>query len=1123
MPTMHDALAPSDAGARAAALDGTRSFIVRAPAGSGKTELLLQRYLALLARVAQPEAIVAMTFTRKAAGEIRARIVAALRAAQEPAPGDAQQALTWRLARAALDRDAALGWNLLAHPARMQVHTIDALCVMLMRRAPLAVQLGAVPQMTERAEPLYVEAAREELEAAGGGDADWQRVLDYLDNDADRLVTLIADLLRKREQWLRYLITGDAPALRAALEAALRTAIDAELAALSALLPDAVARALGAELRYAASNLARDAPTHALASYPHDALPPPTGEALPYWQAIAHWLLTRPGRMRLQVDKRHGFPAKGSPECGARKKTMEELLARLAAIPGLADALHFVRNLPPPRYDDAAWSFIQALLAVLPRVAARLQLVFAQANAIDFSEATLIALRALAGNEAPSDLLLALDARIEHLLVDEFQDTSLAQWQLIGCLTAGWTTGDGRTLFLVGDPMQSIYRFRDAEVRLFLEAWQLGRSGEVALEPLTLTRNFRSQRALVEWVNRAFLVLPAMRDAPGRGAVAFTAAVAARDTGPQPAVTLDLRPDAVQEAAVVVARIRAALATDAKEIAVLVRWRADLAEILPALRRAGIAYAAVELDRLSERQVVLDIASLAHALLQPDDRAAWLAVLRAPWCALALPDLFALAQACDRAPLSAAVTGACGEQALLRLSPDGRARFARFTAVMAPALAQRGRVPLARLVRGVWLALGGPACVTEALDVGAAQQVFDLLHEQALGADVPDWESFTTALQTLYAAPPTDAATRVRVMTLHRAKGLEFDVVIIPGLSRRPPRGGAQLLLWRQAASGLLLAPIRARTVASKREDPVYAYLRAHAAAEDEAELRRLLYVGCTRARQHLHLTATLGVDSGAGGPPRWKQPWRGSSLAALWPALPVLVFPPPEPTRAGHAPESSRSLLLARLPLTWRVPPPPTLEMPARTEPPWAGDTVAFDWVRETARRIGTVAHRLLRRIGEDGVDSWQADRVAAQRPYVEREFIALGFTTAEAGAAAGQVLDALQTTLGDARGRWLFERTHADAHSEWALTHWHDGTFVHGVLDRSFVSADGTRWIVDFKLSRHEGGDVEGFLDQERERYRPQLDAYAAALRELEARPIRVGLYFPLLAGWREWAPPG
>ena len=148
---MSDARATGDDSARATALDSSRSFIVQAPAGSGKTELLLQRYLALLAAVAQPEAIIAMTFTRKAAGEIHARVLGALRSAEGPAPEEPQHALSWRLARAVLERDRALGWNLLEHPARMQVHTIDALCVTLMRRAPLAVQLGALPRLTERA------------------------------------------------------------------------------------------------------------------------------------------------------------------------------------------------------------------------------------------------------------------------------------------------------------------------------------------------------------------------------------------------------------------------------------------------------------------------------------------------------------------------------------------------------------------------------------------------------------------------------------------------------------------------------------------------------------------------------------------------------------------------------------------------------------------------------------------------------------------------------------------------------------------------------------------------------------------------------------------------------------
>ena len=1126
---MNDSGAARDDTDRAAALDVSRSFIVQAPAGSGKTELLLQRYLALLARVAQPEAIVAMTFTRKAAGEIRDRVLRALRTAEAPPPAEPHLELSWQLARTVLERDAALGWNLVAHPARMQVHTIDALCVALMRRAPLAVKLGALPRMTERAHSMYVEAARGELDASASDDASWQCLLEYLDNDADRLVALIANLLAKREQWLRHLVTDDPVALRTALEDALTAEIEAELAALHAILPRSAAQSLTDLHRYAAKNLAADGTSHPLARYADTgALPGANAEALLHWQVIASWLLTKKGTFRQQVGKRQGFPAKGGaaaagpPERATRKRAMEELLTRLAAIPGLATALHAVRKLPPPRYGDAAWSFIAALLTVLPRVAARLQLVFGEVGAIDFSEATLIALRALATSDAPSDLLLALDARIEHLLVDEFQDTSLAQYKLIEYLTAGWAPGDGRTLFLVGDPMQSIYRFRDADVDLYLEAQRRRRIGGVTLEPLTLWHNFRSQCGLVDWVNRTFAALPSAGPASAYGAVAFTSAVAARGPGAEPAVTLDVCADPVQEAATVVSRIGAALATDAESIAVLVRKRADLAEILPALRDAAIAYAAVDLDRLSERQAVLDLASLAHALVQPDDRAAWLAALRAPWCGLTLPDLFALVEACAGDPLCSAMAGSRHEETLTRLSPDGKQRFARFAAVVAPALAHRGRLPMATMVRGAWLALGGPACAAEAIDLAAAERVFALLAEHAVGADVPDWPAFAEALDALHAEPESATATRVNIMTMHRAKGLEFDIVVIPGLGRRPNRGEAQLLRWRQRPAGLLLAPIKAHRVGSNDDDPVYAYLRSLSQAEDDAELGRLLYVACTRAKSSLHLTAVLDAENVADGQARWKRPVRGSSLGALWPAVQGLVPSSSDAQSAARPIAARRGVPLFRLSQSWQMPPPPVLVVPAMPDVQLPGEAVEFDWARETARRIGTVAHRLLRRIGDGGLERWTADRVAAQRARVERELAALGFTGAEASAAVEQVLSALRTTLADARGRWLFDRGHVDAHSEFAVTQWRDGAFLHRILDRTFVDADGTRWIVDFKLSSHEGGGVETFLDNERERYRPQLDAYAAAMRALDARPIRLGLYFPLFAGWREWPAP-
>lgn len=1104
-----------DARERAAALDATRSFIVQAPAGSGKTELLIQRCLALLARVERPEAVVAVTFTRKAAGEIRERIVRALREPDPPGDAEPSRLLTARLARAVLQRDAAAGWNLLSHPARLQIHTIDALCMALVRQAPLTAKLGALPRPIERAESLHVEAAREELFAAGSRDEAWRRLLDYLDNDGEQAVRLIADLLAKREQWLRHLVQGDPAKLRDQLERALDAEIGRALGALAALLPRDSRDELERLARYAAGNLPAD---HPLAAFRNAR----TRDASRDWRAIASWLLTARGTLIRAVDRSRGFPAADArePLRAERKRAMESLLETLAGVPDLARMLQLVRTLPPPRYDDAAWALVEGLLEVLPRAAAQLEVVFARRGVIDFNEATLVALRALGDDERPSDLLLALDTRIEHLLVDEFQDTSFVQWDLLVALTRGWSEGDGRTLFLVGDPMQSIYRFRDANLRLFLTAQSQRRIGGVALEALKLSANFRSQPRLVAWINAAFPSVLPPTDDPLRGAVAFTAAQAARPEAFEPGVTLDLVLDDRREAEAVVTRVRAALATDAQTIAVLVRKRADLDAILPALRGAGIAFAAVELDRLSERQPVLDLVALAHALVQPDDRASWLALLRAPWCGLTLFDLFALVETCGERPLLDAVAGDAANEVRARLSADGRWRLERFAAAVVPALRDRGRTPLASSVRATWLALGGPACVAEAaIDLPAADRVFALIAEHAIGADLPDWPAFAAALSALYAESDVDAATRVRILTLHKAKGLEFDVVVMPGLTRAPGTSQGQLLLWRERQEGLLLAPMRARDRPRGEDDSVYAYLRALDGDEDDAELRRLLYVGCTRAKRSLHLAAVLGTERDAGDPPRWKPPRRGTLLAALWPALEAPT--PPEEAVATPATRTRvTGVPLTRLPRSWRLPPPPAaIALPPAPAVRDADEAIEFDWVRESARQVGIVAHRILRRMADEGLDRWTSERIMAERPRIERELAQAGFTGAEAAAAVEQVRTALERTIADPRGRWLFDPRHGDARSEYALTEWRNGAFVHRVLDRSFVDQDGTRWIVDFKLSRHEGAGLDAFLDRERERYAAQLEGYAATMRALDARPIRLGLYFPLLGGWREW----
>ena len=185
---------------------------------------------------------------------------------------------------------------------------------------------------------------------------------------------------------------------------------------------------------------------------------------------------------------------------------MQEELESLAARDGVAAALVRVRCLPPARLSDAQWERLEALLAVLPHAVAELMALFAERKSVDHSAVAAAARDALRDDAAPTELALALDYRIRHLLVDEYQDTSPAQERLLALLLAGWQRGDGRTLFCVGDPMQSIYAFREADVTLFLQAAREGVGG-VPLEALRLGRNFRSSRAIVDWVNASFAAL----------------------------------------------------------------------------------------------------------------------------------------------------------------------------------------------------------------------------------------------------------------------------------------------------------------------------------------------------------------------------------------------------------------------------------------------------------------------------------------------------------------------------------------------------------------------------------------------------------------------------------------
>ncbi len=1082
---MTGALLEDDATARARAIDVSESFIVQAPAGSGKTELLIQRVLALLAGVGHPEELVAITFTRKAAAEMKNRVLDALRRAREaPEPSPEHEARTWRLARSVLARDAALGWRLESESQQLRIDTVDALNGWLARRLPLAAGAVAGLELVDDARGLYRSAARRTVAAladSGPLATALETLLEALDARLPRLEHLLAELAPRRDQWLRHISPGaDALALRGVLEGALQRLIDDHLVVAARLFP---ADLLGC----ARELLQRSGRVDTAAATRQE-----------HWEALADLLLTGSGRWRRQVTARQGFPP-SDPQGKARCKA---LLEKLQTREALRQALIDVRRLPAPRYSELHWRHLEALRLVLPHLIAELTLVFQEAETCDFVAVAMAAQRALGATDAPSDLLLAMDRRIQHILVDEFQDTSHTQLHLLETLTAGWEPLDGRTLFLVGDPMQSIYRFRDADMSLFLRVKEQG-VGDVRLKSLTLTRNFRSDPRVVDWVNRCFARCMPEADDMGRGAAAYVPAQPARPSSESAHVAVHLLPagEAGSEAERVVELVRAELAAyDTGSVAVLVQGRNHLAGLQTRLAAAGILAQAVEIQAPNQHQVTQDLIGLTRALLHPEDRIAWLAVLRMPFCGVTLVDLAALCEADHATPIWGLLRSA---DALARLSADGRQRIASLVAGLEVAFAERGAHGLATWLERTWLRLGADVLLDSA-EHTLARRFFARVAAVTRNGDLDDPLDLEASFVEPEPLPIAHSTARVQIMTVHRAKGLEFDAVVFMGLGREWPSDDARALRWleRTTEAGgedLLLAPLKDNVQGGALHD----FIRREERGRDDLERVRLAYVAATRARDRLYLVAQL--------PAAGSQPAERSLLARL---SAVFAAARPEPVRAP-APAAPLQPELRRTRASRKPAPGPIPADPAPQPVP------AFEWVSQTAVHVGTVAHRWLQRMAAEGAAAWSPARVASLAAVIRAELRLAGVEPEALGAAGERVRAALTGSLADETGRWILDAAHRDARAELGLTLVGASGPERLIVDRSFIAADGVRWIIDYKTSVHEGSGLEGFLDNEVERYRAQLERYAQAFALLESRPIRVGLYFPLLGAFRDWEP--
>ena len=1110
----------TDQAIRQEVLSVDQSFCVTAPAGSGKTSLLTQRILALLSRVERPEQILAITFTRKAAAEMRSRVISTLeQAARGVSAQSEHEAVSLQLADTVIKHAEKMGWSLNAE--KLNIRTIDGLSAQLNRSMPVTSGLGGGALIADDASRLYEEAVDDLYglipESSHRGEA-LRELLLLMENNWQRCRELLISLLAQRGDWLSALGQHEDP--EAAAELALETLqrivsgrLDRALDQLpQQWLSDVVEAANQAKERLQLSVADGSVDEAKVNTFEGNSLQLGSElSSLEHWKWFVSFVLVKLGTPRKSFDKNWGFRPKLDT---AIKQQLIDRVAEIGNHPECVDILKEIAVLPTLSLASEEWEGVLRLSRVLPVLAAQLLAVFQSRGMVDHTHMAMAADLALGDDIEPTDLALRLDYQIQHILVDEFQDTSLTQFQLLEKLCRGWSEFNfvnpqsPRTLFIVGDAMQSIYGFRYADVGLFLKAESEGVAG-VALKSRALTRNFRTQANVISWVNSQFKALIPKNGDPRLGIVPLTKAEAVNPALEGQSVAVHVFPDDVhREAAFVAEKIsQLQVQQPGASVAVLGRSRAAITPTSLALVQAGVDIIGSDLTPYNQRSAIADLMSLTRWLANPADSISLIALFRAPMVGVSFRDIGLLAPFLnDQSVWDLAHLLQSGTTAM---SDDGRARLLHALAALVWAESKRDRLDLTAWVHQTWEKLGGNKAYP-ASDVLDTQALFDQIRQQEISSNRLDVSALNAWFDKGYSKAESTTAT-VELMTLHKSKGLEFDHVFVVGAARAGRSSDSPLLRWyRDGNKGLMIAA----KPQSERQGSVYEYLAYLNKAQEQQELIRLFYVGVTRAKRSCTITATQKSEKA----------WPPAKTPAFWSRFCEAAGTTVQYESIKASPEAGSSAVKEEVRTLRRI---KSIDAPSAAISPTFTSSATNPVLpigNLNQRRYGTALHRAIELL---------STLVAVPESCPREALAAARFQLINAGIAKN-VLEAqmvnieqdLNNLLADERGRWLISSEHHDASSELSL--WHRETQRELIIDRTFIeSTSGTRWVIDYKSSQPaEDEPLDQFILRESEKYKDQLQTYCLLINLYDGQKrnsvveTRAALYFPGITVFAEVA---
>jgi len=1109
---------------------------VTAGAGSGKTRTLVGRYLSLLEEGLSPRQVAAITFTEKAAREMRTRI----------------REMIQEWLQADLDEDGRHFWqSVYAEMDAAPIGTIHALCARLLRTHPVEAALDPAFDVLDESTAAALQAQAVETAMVWAANDPAAAALFFLLSEEGLRRTLAQLLQNRLDTAAAFAVVTQEPLTHWRLAA---------LAALGGFLDDVGVATAVADLRA----LQTDGLLERLSG---DKLAQTIADFLAAWEQIER---ARPANdlaallTHLPAARRAMKPNLG------RKSDWGDIDAPRQALTLLRrqyDA-SLSRLLAKPldwTLDESAAEALPHLRAGFARALDAYEAAKAQRRALDFDD---LEARAADLLENHAGVCAFWQEQIQAVLVDEFQDTNDRQRRIVYALT-GFDQATRRlrnhatNLFVVGDAKQSIYRFRKADVTVFRRVQQnvADSGGEV----INLDLTFRAHEPLVAQLNGLLgPIMDEVVDGKRPFAVPFAPLrayfAAPRKPVQEPFVEFCLgvgenssegRTAAAQALARRLGQIHDAEQIGWGEMGLLCRASTSFPFYEDALEAAGIPFVTVAGRGFYDRPEVRDLLNALRAIANPRDDRALAGLLRSP--ALALTDAAIYLLRRGRAERERSLWGALRDDlALLAAADAGRAR--RAAEIVARLNNLVGRVSVARLLKQ-FLDLTHYAAILQACSAGVgasggrthgerARRNVEKLLADAHASRLVSVGEFLAYVQTLRdvaareGEAPVEAGEAVQLMTVHKAKGLEFPLVIIADAGRRGGGRPGALLLDEQLGPAIKL---------SNEEDGrslIYQLAAQRDQEQDDAEARRLLYVAATRAKQKLLISGQVDLSRAKRQPGKLlPKGWLGQLGAVVGlerqrVAVPLLepceltlaeldgravgctVSPlrplaPPEIAAAG-APLATEAEAVWPLPLLRPATAAPAVEEDERVtarevDPPprvWRVVPTA-ERPRGPAWVVGALFHEALRR--------WHFPGDAGFDDLMRRHAQEMGLTDeAEIGATIGRVSRLLQRFQEDA----LFQQI-ASARRRYHETPYvieREGRVRSRVIDLLF-ERDGRWTVVDFKTNRLR--DENALRSDKIEGYREQVRVYVTAVNEMLGVAAAGQLCF-LDVGGRVWIEP-